>query len=81
MMDRRVSGGAGLAIFGIIMWAFFGFWYVTIRQGTADGFVASSAWGPNISPHGFAGISLIVGIVLTAIGVGVAVSGVRKANA
>lgn len=81
MMDRRVSGGVGLTIFGIIVWAFFGFWYVAVQAGKSDGFVAASAYGPAFSSHGLAGILLIVGVILTAIGLGVAISGVRRANA
>lgn len=77
MVDKRVGLGIGLMVVGVVLWAYSGVWYVTVSKAISAGFAGSSAYGPSPSSYGPSGILVIVGVVITAIGLAVAIAGNR----
>ncbi len=80
-MDMKTRNtGIGVIIVGVIIWAYFGAYYAAVSMAISGGFVAASAYGPSPSSYGVSGYLLVAGIVITAIGIGIAVSGIRKGS-
>lgn len=78
MTDMKINSGIGVTIIGVIVWAFFGVWFAEVHMAKADGFVGASAYGPTPMNYGPSGILLIVGIVITAIGIALAIVGLKE---
>lgn len=79
MSNKTLNTGIGVTIAGVIIWAYFGVYHASVSMAKSGGFIAASAYGPSPSSFGISGILLIVGIIITAIGLGISISARSRA--
>lgn len=79
MSNKTLNSSIGVTIAGVIIWAYFGVYYASVSMAKSVGFIAASAYGPSPYSYGISGILLIVGIIITAIGLGISITGRNRA--